>query len=175
LEQVENRTKQLEAEITRLLPDWSLYNLVIQLQALRGVALIVAVTVIAEIGDLTRFTHPRQIMAYVGLIPGEHSSGNHKHNTGITKVGNITVRRMMYEAAWSYRSNAKVGNWMLAHRPVEVTQHSIDIAWKAQQRLCFRYRSLVAKGKKSQVAITAVARELIGFMWDIAQTARTTS
>ena len=79
---------------------------------------------------------------------------------------------MLYEAAWAYRSNAKVGSWMLTHMPPEVTQESKDISWKAQQRLCWRYRSLVAKRKKSQVAITAVARELVGFMWDIACTSR---
>ena len=171
-EQVQDRTKQLEQEIMRLLPDWSLCDLVIQLQALKGVALIVAVTVVAEIGDFSRFTNPKQIMAYLGLIPGEHSSGNSTRGTGITKVGNKEVRRVLYEAAWAYRNNAKVGSWMLTHLPPEVTQESKDIAWKAQQRLCRRYRSLVAKRKKSQVAITAVARELVGFMWDIARTSR---
>ena len=156
----------------RLLPDWSLNNLVTQLQALKGVALIVAVTVVAEIGDFSRFTNPRQAMAYLGLIPGEHSSGSRTRPAGITKVGNKEVRRMLYEAAWAYRNNAKVGSWMLTHRPEKVTQVSKDIAWKAQQRLCWRYRSLVAKGKKSQIAVTAVARELVGFMWDIACTTR---
>jgi transposase len=170
LEQTDNRILQLEQEIQHLLPDWSLGDLVAQLQALKGVALVVAVTVVAEIGDFSRFSNPKQIMAYLGLIPGEHSSGNKTRSTGITKVGNKEVRKMLYEAAWSYRSNAKVGSWMLAHMPASVRQESKDIAWKAQQRLCFRYRSLVAKGKKSQVAITAVARELIGFMWDIAIT-----
>lgn len=170
LEQAESRTEQLEQEIMRLLPDWSLGDFVTQLQALRGVALVIAVTVVAEIGDFSRFSNPKQAMAFLGLIPGEYSSGSHSHSTGITKVGNKEVRRLLYEAAWSYRSNAKVGNWMLSHRPDSLTQASKDIAWKAQQRLCFRYRSLVAKGKKSQVAITAVARELVGFMWDIGTT-----
>lgn len=150
-----------------------MYDQVIQLQALRGVALVVAVTVTAEIGDFSRFSNPKQIMAFLGLIPGEHSSGSKKRSTGITKVGNTETRRILYEAAWSYRSNAKVGSWILAHMPATVSQRSKDIAWKAQQRLCFRYRSLVSKGKKSQVAITAVARELIGFMWDIAITTKT--
>lgn len=173
LEQAENRTAQLEQEITNFLPEWSLGDLVVQLQALKGVALIISVTVVSEIGDLSRFSNPRQIMAYLGLIPGEHSSGGNKRSTGITKVGNSEVRRMLYEAAWSYRNNAKVGSWMLAHTPNGVRQESKDIAWKAQQRLCRRYRSLVAKGKKSQIAITAVARELVGFMWDIARTPST--
>jgi transposase len=172
LEQTENRTEQLEQEIKNLLPSWSLHDLVMQLQALKGVALIISVTVVAEIGDFSRFTNPKQIMAYLGLIPGEHSSGNSIRGTGITKVGNKEVRRLLYEAAWAYRNNAKVGSWMLAHLPADVTQASKDISWKAQQRLCRRYRSLVAKHKKSQVAVTAVARELVGFMWDIACTAR---
>lgn len=174
LEQNENRTKQLEEEITHLLPDWSLGNLVLQLQALKGVALIVSVTVVSEIGDLSRFDNPKQLMAYLGLVPRERSSGGSIRRGGITKVGNGEVRRVLYEAAWAYRSNAKVGNWMLINRPPEVTQESIDISWKAQQRLCRRYRSLVAKGKKSQIAITAVARELVGFMWDISRTERST-
>lgn len=169
-EQVEHRTEQLEAEIQKMLPHWSLGDLVLQLQALKGVALIVAVTIVSEVGDFTRFSNPRQLMAYLGLIPGEHSSGGKTRSTGITKVGNTEARRVLYEAAWSYRGNAKVGSWMLSHTPKEVTQASKDISWKAQQRLCFRYRSLVAKRKKSQVAITAVARELLGFMWDIART-----
>lgn len=168
-EQCEDRTAQLEAEILRLLPDWSLGDLVIQLQALRGVALIVAVTIVAEVGDFTRFSNPKQLMAYLGLIPGEHSSGSKSRPRGITKVGNSEARRLLYEAAWSYRVNAKVGAWMLERMPDAATQRSKDIAWKAQQRLCFRYRSLVARQKKSQVAITAVARELLGFMWDIAR------
>jgi len=114
LEQCENRTAQLEAEILRLLPEWSLGDLVIQLQALRGVALIVAVTIVAEVGDFTRFSNPKQLMAYLGLIPGEHSSGGKVRPRVITKVGNSEARRMLYEAAWSYRTNAKVGSWMLA-------------------------------------------------------------
>ncbi|SER78748.1 Transposase [Nitrosomonas sp. Nm51] len=172
LEQSQVRTEQLEQEIDRLLEDWSLKDLVIQLQALRGIATIIAVTVVAEIGDFSRFDHPKQMMAYLGLIPGEYSSGNTTRSKGITKVGNKEVRRLLYEAAWSYRNNAKVGSWMLAHTPSAVTQVSKDIAWKAQQRLCFRYRSLAAKGKKSQVSITAVARELLGFMWDIVRAYR---
>ena len=170
LEQSQNRTEQLEQEINRLLGEWSLKDLVIQLQALKGIATIIAVTVVAEIGDFSRFDHPKQMMAYLGLIPGEYSSGHTTRSKGITKVGNKEVRRLLYEAAWAYRSNAKIGSWMLAHTPPEVTQISKDIAWKAQQRLCFRYRSLAAKGKKSQVSITAVARELLGFMWDIVHT-----
>ena len=153
-----------------MLPDWSLSKLVCELQALKGVGLTIAISIVAEIGDFSRFTNPKQAMASLGLIPGELSSGGKVRRTGITKVGNSEIRRLLFEAAWSYRSNAKVGNWMEINRPNDVSQEAIDISWKAQQRLCFRYRSLVAKGKISQVAITAVAREMVGFMWDIART-----
>ena len=172
LEQIEKRLTQLEQEIVRLLPEWSLRDLVEELQALKGVGQVISIVMVAELGDFSRFTNPKQAMAYLGLIPGEHSSGGKVRQSGITKVGNSEVRRLLFEAAWSYRSNAKVGNWMELHRPASVSEQAKDIAWKAQQRLCFRYRSLVAKGKKSQVAITAIARELVGFMWDIALTHR---
>jgi transposase len=175
LEQIENRIEQLDQEIDRLLPNWSLYSLVNQLQALKGVGRTIAISVVAELGDFSRFSNPKQIMAFLGLIPGEHSSGSVTRKTGITKAGNVELRRLLYEAAWAYRNNAKVGSWLITNRPDSVCQEAKDISWKAQQRLCFRYRSLVAKGKKSQIAITAVARELLGFMWDIAVTTRNQS
>ncbi|EPS5080349.1 IS110 family transposase [Escherichia coli] len=168
LEQIEDRILQLDQEISRLLPEWSLCNLVCQLQALKGVGQLTAITLVAELGDFS----PKQLMAFLGLVPGEYSSGNSIRPRGITKVGNSELRRLLYEAAWSYRTPAKVGAWLIYYRPDSVTEYSKDIAWKAQQRLCSRYRSLTAKGKKSQVAITAVARELTGFMWDIALAAQ---
>ncbi|EGQ8195181.1 MULTISPECIES: IS110 family transposase [Vibrio harveyi group] len=132
----------------------------------------IAISVVAELGDFSRFSNPKQIMAFLGLIPGEYSSGSTTLKFGITKAGNVELRRLLYEATWAYRNNAKVGNWLVTYRPDSVCQEAKDISWKAQQRLCFRYRSLVAKGKKSQVAITAVERELLGFMWDIAVSTR---
>nr|WP_263868068.1 IS110 family transposase [Escherichia coli] len=167
-----DRILQLDQEISRLLPEWSLCNLVCQLQALKGVGQLIAITLVAELGDFSRFSNPKQLMAFLGLVPGEYSSGNSIRPRGITKVGNSELRRLLYEAAWSYRTPAKVGAWLIYYRPDSVTQYSKDIAWKAQQRLCSRYRTLTAKGKKSQVAITAVARELTGFMWDIALAAQ---
>ncbi len=172
LEQIENRIEQLDKEIERLLPEWPLNNLVCQLQALKGVGEIIAVSLVSELGDFSRFANPKQIMAYLGLIPGEHSSGNTIRPRGITKTGNSELRRLLYESAWSYRTPAKVGAWLITYRPDSVTQDSKDIAWKAQQRLCSRYKKLLQRGKKSTVAITAVARELTGFMWDIAITAQ---
>ena len=169
MEQALSRRAELEAELRELVPRWSLGALVDALQALRGVALVIAVTLVAEVGDMRRFSSPKQLMAYLGVTPGEHSSGGSVRPRGITKAGNGSVRRLLYEAAWSYRLTPKVGSHMQQHMPRGISQDVKDIAWKAQLRLCKRYRQLLARGKKSQVAITAVARELIGFMWSIGQ------
>ena len=169
MEQALSRRADLEAELRELVPRWSLGALVDALQALRGVALVIAVTLVAEVGDMRRFSSPKQLMAYLGVTPGEHSSGGSVRPGGITKAGNGSVRRLLYEAAWSYRLTPKVGSHMQQNMPRGISQEVKDIAWKAQLRLCKRYRQLLARGKKSQVAITAVARELIGFMWSIGQ------
>lgn len=170
MEQALARREQLEDQIRELLPDWSLGYLVDALQALRGVALVIAVTVVAQIGDMSRFENPKQLMAFLGLVPGEFSSGSKTRPRGITKTGNRTVRKLLFEAAWSYRQRPKIGAYMLQHMPKDLPQEAKDIAWKAQLRLCRRYRLLTARKKKSQVAITAVARELVGFIWSIART-----
>jgi transposase len=174
LEQAEARRTQLEEQIAQLLPSWSLAPVVTALQALRGVAPIIAVSIVAEIGDATRFDSPRKLMAYLGLTPGEYSSGASIRARGITKQGNSVLRSLLFEAAWAYRFMAKVSVAMKARRPEGIPQYALDIAWKAQIRLCGRYRKLLAKGKKSQVAITAVARELLGFVWAIANAASPT-
>ena len=127
---------------------------------------------VAELGDFFAIFQSQTAHGFSGTGAGEYSSGNSIRPRGITKVGNSELRRLLYEAARSYRTPAKVGAWLIYYRPDSVTQYSKDIAWKAQQRLCSRYRTLTAKGKKSQVAITAVARELTGFMWDIALAAQ---
>ena len=168
MEQALARRSEVEDQIRELLPEWSLAGLVDALQSLHGVALIIAVSIVAEVGDLKRFENPKQLMAFLGLVPGEYSSGNKVRPRGITKMDNIGVRRLLYEAAWSYRQTPKVGAYKRKHVPKDISQIAKDIAWKAQQRLCKRYRKLVARGKKSQVAIMAVARELLGFMWAIA-------
>jgi transposase len=168
LNQANNRKEQLEQQILDIYPSWSLAPLVTALQALRGVALIIAVSVVAEVGDISRFDTPKQLMAFLGLIPGEHSSGNSVRPRGITKTGNKSLRFLLFEAAWSYRQRAKVGAYKLQHMPANIPQNIKDIAWKAQLRLRKRYIKLMTAGKKSTVAITAVARELLGFMWAIA-------
>lgn len=138
------------------------------LMALRGVNLLTAVTIVAEIGDLKRFASAPQLMAYLGVVPSEHSSGASKSRGGITKTGNSHVRRVLVEAAWTYRHPAR----KTAHlqRRAERTSDAVqDIAWKAQKRLCARYKLMEAKGKLKVQACTAVARELAGFIWAIGQ------
>ncbi len=167
VEQAEARKDELDQQIAELVSTWALGPIVHALQALKGIGLIVAATLVCEVGDFRRFSKPSQLMAFLGLVPGEHSSGETIRPRGITKTGNIAVRALLVEAAWNYRLTPKVGSWMWRHRP-DVEQEIKDISWKAQVRLCSRYRKLVARGKKSNVAMIAVARELLGFIWDIA-------
>ena len=143
------------------------------LQSLRGIALITAVTLVAEIGDIRRFQRPGELMAYLGLVPGERSSGATIRRGGITKAGNSFARKMLVESAWSYRRPARIGVEMGARMP-EVADPVREIAWKAQIRLCGRFRRLAARGKKSQVVVTAIARELVGFIWAVSQAATAT-
>jgi len=166
-EQVD-RLRRIEAELLELAPTWRLYPVVQALQALRGVQWLVAIIVVAEIGDLTRFDHPRQLAAYVGLIPSEYSSGQARHQGGITKTGNGRARRALIEAAWAYRYHAKVSAH-IQRRVDPLPKRIQDIGWKAQVRLCKRFRRLTARGKHPNVAVTAIARELIAFMWAIAK------
>ena len=136
--------------------------------ALRGVSLLTATTVVAEIGDLRRFASAPQLMAYLGVVPSEHSSGGNKSRGGITKTGNGHVRRVLVEAAWTYRHPARKTTVLQrrAKRAPEVVQ---EIAWKAQKRMCGRYRLLEARGKLKVQVTTAIARELTGFIWAIGQ------
>jgi transposase len=167
------RRDRLEAHIEAALPDWSLAPVVGALQALRGVALVGAATLVAELGDITRFTKPRQLMAYLGLVPSEHSSGGTRRQGGITKAGNGAARRMLIEAAWSYRFPARISREQLL-RQEGLTRPVRDTAWKAQERLCRRYRKLVRARKPPTVVTAAIARELAGFVWAIARQAQPT-
>jgi transposase len=166
--QAKERLERLEAAITEFVPQWSLAPVVEALQALRGMDLISAATFLAEIGDLSRFPSPRELMAYLGLVPSEHSTGDSVKRGAITKTGNSRARRTLVESAWGYRHPARVS--ANKQRFVERAPRRVrEIAWKAQVRLCGRYRRLMARGKLSTVAITAVARELAGFIWAIGQ------
>jgi transposase len=162
------RVARLTASIEELVLSWELGPFVEALQALRGVALISAVTFMAEIGDVHRFENLRKLMAYLGLVPSEYSTGQTTKRGGITKTGNSRVRRTLVEGAWTYRFPAKIGEkklYVLQKLPPEIQ----DIAWKAQSRLTARYRRLSQRGKKKTVITTAIARELSAFMWDIAR------
>lgn len=139
------------------------------LMALRGVNLLTATTIVAEIGDLRRFASAPQLMAYLGVVPSEHSSGGTKSRGGITKTGNGHVRRVLVEAAWTYRHPARKTT-VLQKRAEQTSEVVQEIAWKAQTRLCGRYRLLEARGKLKVQACTAIARELTGFIWAIGQT-----
>lgn len=165
------RRDRLEAHLEAALPEWSLAPLVQALQALRGVGLVAAATLVAELGDITRFTNPRQLMAFLGLVPSEHSSGATRRQGGITKAGNAAARRMLIEAAWSYRFPARISREKLL-RQESLAKPIRDIAWKAQERLCRRYRKLARAGKLPTVITAAIARELAGFVWAIANQAQ---
>jgi transposase len=165
------RVERLERTIEEFLPTWSLAPVVNALQALRGVSLVVAVTFVAEIGDLRRFENPRRLMAYLGLVPSERSTGDAVRRGGITKAGNGRVRHLLVESAWTYRHPPRVGAKKLAQLE-RVPPKVREIAWKAQSRLTARYRALAARGKRLTVVCTAIARELAGFMWSVARESR---
>ena len=166
-EQVE-RLERLEQELAELAPAWRMYPVVQALQALRGVQWLVALTVVAELGDLTRFDNPRQLAAFVGLTPSEYSSGESRRQAGITKAGNPRARRVLIEGAWAYRYPAKISTH-IQRRIGTLPKVAREIGWKAQVRLCKRYRRLLARGKHANVVTTAIARELLAFMWAIAR------
>jgi len=167
LNQCSARVDRLTEQIRQLVPEWRLFPVVKAFQSLRGVSLIVATTTVAELGDLKRFQNPRDLMAYLGLVPSEHSTGDQIKRGPITKAGNGHVRRVLTEAAWAYRYPARVTRALLK-RQEGLPEQIREISWKAQLRLCARYRRLWAKGKAKQVIVTAIARELCGFLWAIA-------
>jgi transposase len=183
VEDAEARLARLEQQIEELLPSWSMAPVVEAVQAMRaasgrpprsalearrGVGLIVATTVVAEVGDFSRFATPRQLMAYLGLVPSEHSSGTSVRRGGITKAGNAHARRVLIEGAWTFRMQARVSRKLL-DRIERLPQAVREVAWKAQLRLCNRYRRLAAAGKPKVVVTTAIAREMVGFIWAIAR------
>jgi transposase len=165
---LQSRVAAVEKEMENVLGDWELAPVVEALMSLRGCKLIVAMTVVAELGDITRFDSPRQLMAYLGLVPSEYSSGRSTRRGGITKTGNGHARKVLVEAAWCYRFPAR----KTAHlqRRAEKSSEAVQvIAWKAQKRLCGRYQHLLGRGKIKVQVCTAIARELVGFIWAIAR------
>lgn len=162
------RLQRLEAELREQVPAWRLHPVVQALQAMRGVQFTVAVTLIAELGDLTRFDNPRQLMSYLGLTPTEYSSGERRRQGTITKAGNTFARRALIEGAWAYRYPTKVSRH-LPLRLEELPKAIQDISWKAQVRLCTRFRPLTARGKHANQVVVAIAREMAAFVWAIAR------
>ncbi len=166
--QATDRVERLTGQLRELIPAWRRAPLVRAYQALRGVSLIVAATVAAEVGDLRRFTKPKEFMSYLGLVPSEHSSGAQVRRGSITKTGNSHARRVLIEAAWAYRLPARL-TLPLWKRQEGLPEDIRQISWKAQVRLCNRYRRLLVRGKAKQTIVTAIARELAGFIWAISQ------
>ena len=166
IEDAEARLERLTQQVAGVVSSWSMAPVVEAYQAMRGVAFLTAVTFVAEIGDVRRFETPRQLMAYLGLVPSERSTGEQVRRGRITKAGNPRARRVLIEGAWTYRYPPRVS------RPLQVRQESLPaivraIAWKAQLRLCARYRRLTAAGKRQTLVTTAIAREMAAFLWAI--------
>ena len=165
--QAEARVAGLVKEMEKALKNWALAPVVEALMALRGIKLISAMTFMAEIGDITRFDSPRQLMSFLGLVPSEYSSGQSRRQGGITKTGNGHARRVLVEASWLYRFPARKTAHLQRHAE-KCSAEVQAIAWKAQKRLCGRYAHLLGRGKLKVQVCTAVARELVGFIWAIA-------
>ncbi|RWE10911.1 MAG: IS110 family transposase, partial [Mesorhizobium sp.] len=149
------------AQLAELVPNWSMAPVVAAYQALRGVSFIVAVTFVSEVGDVRRFDTPRQLMAFLGLVPSERSTGD-----TVKRGGNRSARRVLIEGAWAYRYPARVTE------PIRVRLEDLpkavrEIAWRAQTRLCDRYRRLLAAGKNKPIVVAAIARETAAFLWAI--------
>lgn len=160
------RLERLDAKLAELVPSWSMAPVVAGYQALRGVSFIVAVTFVSEVGDVRRFDNPRQLMAFLGLVPSERSTGDTVKRGGLTLAGNRRARRVLVEGAWSYRYPARVTEPIRA-RLEGLPKAVREIAWKAQTRLCGRYRRLTGAGKKTPIVVAAIAREMAAFLWAI--------
>jgi transposase len=168
IEDAAARLERLTRQVIEVVGTWSMAPVIAAYQAVRGVAFLTAVTFVAEIGDVRRFDTPRQLMAYLGLVPSENSTGDRVRRGSITKAGNRRARRALIEGAWAYRFPARISSH-LQDRLTGLPKGIRDIGWKAQIRLCGRYRRLMAKGKRRTVVVTAIAREMSAFLWAIGQ------
>lgn len=160
------RLQRLDNELIHQVKNWRYYPVVKAIQAMRGIRLLVALGTIAELGDLRRFDHPRKLMSYLGLVPSENSSGQKRRQGSITKCGNSRARRLLIEGAHSYKHKANISS-ELQIRQEGLSKEIIDIAWQAQLRLCRRYQRLMFLGKHRSVIVTAIAREMVAFIWAI--------
>jgi len=165
----DERVARLTAALAPAIEGWRFESVVMALQALRGIDQISAIGLVAEIGDMGRFAHPRQLMGYLGLVPSEYSSGERSMRGSITKTGNAHARRLLTEAAWNYRFQPRIG-YRAQQRAENLPQCLRDLAWKAQLRLSARFARLKGRGVQINKVCVAVARELAGFVWAIAYT-----
>lgn len=170
----EKHHEQLVGQIEELIPHWSMRPLLEALCLMKGINLIAAATILSVTGDLRRFPTPAQLSAYFGLVPSEHSSGDSIKRFKLTKAGNSEARRVLIQGAWCYRYPARVRHEK-ERRLTESDKNVRDIAWRAQLRLCSRYRRMIALGKRAPVACAAVARELTTFIWEMGQAVPLTS
>lgn len=166
IEDAAQRLHRLDEQLRAVVPTWSMAWVVEAYQAMRGASFLVAVIFAAEIGDVRRFDTPPQLMAFLGLVPGERSTGDTVRRSSLTLAGNRRARRALVEAAWTYRYPARVSEALRAR--IEGLPKAVrNIAWKGQVRLCARYRRLSAAGKKPPVVVAAIAREMAAFLWAI--------
>lgn len=168
VEEAVQRTDRLTRSIAQLVETWALKPLVVALQAFRGISLISAVTLVAEVGDFRRFATAPAFMSFTGLVPSEHSSGNERQRGAITRCGNAHLRRALVESAWAYRYLPCVTK-QLRPRLTQASEAVQRTSWKAQHRLCHRYRRLAAAGKPKNKVVVGIARELAGFVWSVAR------
>ena len=168
------RVKRLSEQISLAVEEWRMAPTVKALQSLRGVSLITATITVAELGDISRFSHPKELMAYLGLVPSEHASGECLRRGHITKTGNSQARRVLVETAWTFKHHAR-DTLPLINRPEGLHSSICHISLKAQLRLCARYRRMMARKKPMQVVVIAIAREIAAFMWAIAKEVEATA
>jgi transposase len=163
-----DRVERITDALREQLPSWRFAPIVAALMTLKGIELVTAVTLIAELGDLARFAHPKELMSYLGLVPSEYSTGESRTQGAITKTGNGHVRRVLIESAWSYRYPARMSRELVVRHEGQ-PQSVREVAWRAQLRLCSRYRRLAARGVHHNKICVAIARELAAFVWDVAR------
>jgi transposase len=168
IEQLEERVLTLAAKLVEAAQRDPYREPVAWLRCFRGIDTVAAMTLVAELHDFRRFRSARELMAYLGLVPSEYSSGESRHRGSITKAGNGHARRVLVETAWHYRHRAKSGDTLRRRREGQPAR-VIALADRAQERLCRRYRYLVERGKPTPKVVVAIARELVGFLWGALQ------
>lgn len=166
VKEADERLRGMKTLLEKALPEWSMAPLIYSLKALRGINTLAAMIIISELGDISRFESPKQLMGFLGLVPSEHTSGPKRRQGSITLAGNGHVRRVLVESAWCYRFQARK-TAHLQRKEAGASDQAKAIAWKAQKRLCGRYRTLTQAGKNTKLVCVAIARELVGFIWDV--------